>query len=52
MNQNVYSNGPLNDDSVYNKKQDFKKGDLELAVVEFSSSRKRASVAVKHTVEG
>ena len=39
-------------DNVYEAKQSFASGDICLAVVEFTSTRKRASVVVRHTVNG
>jgi len=39
-------------DKVYEAKQMFATSDICLGVVEFTSTRKRASVVVKHTVNG
>lgn len=39
-------------DNVFEAKEKFLTGDICQAIVEFTSKRKRASVAVKHTVNG
>jgi magnesium-transporting ATPase (P-type) len=37
-------------DKIYEAKEFLQTSDIKLAVVEFSSKRKRASIVVKHTV--
>jgi magnesium-transporting ATPase (P-type) len=39
-------------DKIFKAKEDFQTSGINLAVVEFTSKRKRASVVVKHTVQG